>query len=121
MEHKRIQTIGKIFFMAAAVLMYYFLTEEIRVGVFITYRHAFALLLFAASFIAFLYKPNVARIIVSCKATIVYCLPLAVIFLSSLFIWFANQVDTDVISRGLSSLFIYTCMLSSTLAAAAFL
>ena len=55
------------------------------------------------------------------KATVVFCLPLFVTVLASLLIWFVGQVDTSVISRGLSSTFIYTNMLSFTLAAVAFL
>ena len=43
MENKYIPVAGKIYFMAVAVLMYYFLTEVIQLGVFVTFRHAFAL------------------------------------------------------------------------------
>ncbi len=119
--NKLIQTTGKGYFMAVAVLMYYFLTEIINLGIFISYRHAFALVLFGSAFFAFLYRPNIARGVASVKSTLVYCLPLAVTILVSLFIWFVGQVDTSVIARGLSSVFVYTNMLSSTLAAVAFL
>ena len=121
MEHKYISKVGKAYFMAVAVLMYYFLTEVINFGLYITYRHVFALVLFASAFIVFLCKPNIARAAVSVKATAVYCVPMVVTLMISLFIWFVEQVDTSVISRGLSSSFVYTNMISFTLAAVAFL
>ena len=121
MENKYVSVVGKAYFMAVAVLMYYFLTEVINLGLFVTYRHAFALVLFASTFVVFLYKPNIARGVEAIKATLVYCLPLIITVIVSLFIWFVGQVDTSVISRGLSSLFIYNCMLSFTLASVAFL
>ena len=117
MENKFVQTACKIYFMAVAVLMYYFLTEIINLGLFVTYRHAFALVLFVSAFFAFLYKPNIARGISSLKATFVYCTPLITTVLVSLFIWFTRQVDTEVISRGLSGVLVYTNMISFTLAA----
>ena len=52
---------------------------------------------------------------------LVYCSPLIVSILASLFIWFEGQVDTAVISRGLSNIFVYTNMFSFTFAAVAFL
>ena len=121
MENGFVQTAFKVYFMAIAVLMYYFLTEVINLGLFVTYRHAFALVLFASAFLAFLYKPNIARGASSLKATFIYCTPLIVTILVSLFIWFMGQVDTAVISRGLSGAFVYNNMLSFTLAAVAFL
>ena len=121
MENKFVQTAFKVYFILVAVLMYYFLTEVINLGLFVTYRHAFALVLFASAFLAFLYKPNIARGASSLKATFIYCTPLIVTILVSLFIWFMGQVDTAVISRGLSGAFVYNNMLSFTLAAVAFL
>ena len=76
MEKKYVEVAGKAYFMAVAVLMYYFLNEVIQVGVFVTFRHAFALVLFASAFVAFLIKPNIARAVTSVKATLVYCIPL---------------------------------------------
>lgn len=121
MNKKYVEIAGKAYFMAVAVLMYYFITEVIQVGVFVTYRHAFALVLFASAFVAFLVKPNIARGITSVKATVVYCLPLFVTIAASLFIWYEGQAATDVISRGLSGAFIYNNMISFTLASVAFL
>ena len=121
MENKALKIAGKAYFVAVAVLMHYFLTETLSVGVLITYRHILALVLFASAFVFFLVKPNIARGAATLKPTFVYCMPMIVTVVASLFIWFMDQVDTDVISRGLSGVFIYTNMLSSTLAAVAFL
>ena len=121
MENKHIQTVVKVYFIAVAVLMYYFLTETINLGIFITFRHAFALVLFVSAFACFLFKPNIARGVSTLKATFVYCVPLIITILVSLFIWFVGQVDTAVISRGLSGAFVYNNMISFTLAAVAFL
>jgi len=120
-ENRFLQTVFKVYFMAAAVLMYYFLTEVINLGLFVTYRHAFALVLFASAFFAFLWKPNIARGVSSLKAAFVCCMPLLVTIVVSLFIWFMGQVNTEVISRGLSGVFVYNNMLSFTFAAVAFL
>ena len=121
MENRFVQTAFKVYFMAIAVLMYYFLTEVINLGLFITYRHAFALCLFASAFLVFLYKPNISRGASSLKEAFVYSTPLLVTIIVSLFIWFIVRVDTAVISRGLSGAFVYNNMLSFTLAAVAFL
>ena len=121
MEKKYITVAGKAYFMAIAVLMYYFLTEVIQLGLFVTYRHAFALVLSVSAFAVFLYKPNVARGVAAIKATLVYCTPLIITVVVSLAIWFIGQVDTSVIARGLSSTFIYNNMISFTLASVAFL
>lgn len=121
MENKLVSVSLKGYFIAVAVLMYYFLNETINLGLFVTYRHAFALVLFASALVVFLLKPNIARGATTLKATLVYCIPLIITILVSLFIWFVGQVDTEVISRGLSGEFVYNNMLSFTLAAVAFL
>lgn len=121
MENRAVQTAIKGYFIAVAVLMYYFLTEIINLGIFVTFRHAFALVLAGSAFLLFLVQPNIARGIVSVKMTLFFCTPLLVTFVVSLFIWFMGQVDVDVIARGLSGAFVYNNMLSFTLAAAAFL
>ena len=104
-----------------AVLMYYFLTEVIQIGLFVTFRHAFALVLCISAFAVFLYKPNVARGVAALKTTFVYCAPLLITVVASLFIWFVGQADTSIIARGLSATFIYNNMISFTLASVAFL
>jgi hypothetical protein len=121
MENKLVSVSLRGYFIAVAVLMYYFLNETINLGLFVTYRHAFALVLFASALVVFLLKPNIARGATTLKATLVYCIPLIITILVSLFIWFVEQVDTEVISRGLSGVFFYNNMLSFTLAAVAFL
>ena len=121
MENKIANTFLKGYFIIIAVLMYYFISQDINLGLFITYRHAFALVLFASAFLCFLFKPNIARAVSSLKSTFVYCMPLVITILVSLFIWFMGQVDTAVISRGLSSSFIYNNMFSFAFAGVAFL
>jgi len=121
MENKTAVRIRTVYFMAVAVMMYYFITEYIDLGIHITYRHAFALVLVALAMAEFLYVPNIARGLTALKSALVYSIPLAVTTLVSLFIWFVGTVDTQVISRGLSSSFIYANMLSFALAAGAFL
>ena len=121
MENKVVQTVIRVYFVAVAVLMYYFLTETINLGVFVTFRHAFAILLAASAIVLFLIQPNIARGVASLKATMVYCIPLVVTILVSLYIWFEGQVDVAVIARGLSGAFIFNNMISFTLAAVAFL
>lgn len=121
MENKYVQFAIKAYFMAVAVMMYYFLTEVINLGIFVTFRHAFALVLAASVILVFLFKPNIARGVVSFKDAMVYCIPLLITILASLFIWFVGKVDVTVIARGLSGAFVYNNMLSFTLAAVAFL
>ena len=121
MENKLYEKVLKGYFIAVAVLMYYFITQTINLGLFITFRHAFALVLFVSALLCFLIKPNIARGTATIKATFVYSSPLLITIIVSLFIWFVGQVDTSVISRGLSSSFIYNNMISFTLCAVAFL
>lgn len=121
MGNKFFTTVGKVYFMAVAVLMYYFLTEIINLGVFVTYRHAFALVLTASAILVFLYKPNIARGASSVVSALVYAAPLIVTLVVSLFIWFMGKVDVSIIARGLSGALIYTNIMSFTLAAVAFL
>ncbi len=121
MENKVVTTALKGYFIAVAVLMYYFLSETINLGIFVTYRHVFALVLVASAFLCFLFKPNIARGVSTLKSAFVYFSPLIVTILASLFIWFMGQVDIVVISRGLSGAFVYNNMISFTLAAVSFL
>jgi len=121
MENRILDKIQGFYFLIVGVLMYYFITEVINLGIFITYRHAFALTLTFSALICFLIKPNIARGITAAKSAIVYSLPLLVTIVVSLFIWFVGQAGTDVIARGLSGAFVYTNMISFSFAAAAFL
>ncbi len=121
MENKILEKFKVFYFMVIAVMMYYFLNEYIDLGLHITYRHAFALLFAGSSMLMFLYKPDIARGVTSFKAALVYSVPLLVTTFVSLFIWFVNKVDVGVISRGLSSSFVYTNMLSFALCAGGFL
>ena len=121
MENKIIEKAKMFYFMVVSVMMYYFLNEYIDIGLHITYRHAFALVLFASATLLFLLKPNIARGVTAFKEACFYSIPLAVTTIVSLFIWFMGTVDTGVISRGLSSSFVYANMLSFALGAGALL
>ena len=121
MEHSFSDKVKTFYFLAVAMPMYYFLSEVLNLGVFVTYRHVFALALAASAMVSFLAKPNIARGVTAVKAALVYSVPLLVTLVASLFIWFVSQVETAVMARGLSGAFIYTNMLSFALAAAAFL
>ena len=121
MENKMLKRTISFYFMIVAVMMYYFLNEYIDVGLHITYRHAFALVLFFSVTLLFMYKPNIARGFTAFKDACMYSIPLAVTTVVSLFIWFMQTVDVSVISRGLSGSFIYMNMLSFALGAGAML
>ncbi len=121
MENKILEKAKVFYFMAVAIMMYYFLNEYIDIGLHITYRHAFALVLFFSATLLFFYKPDIARGVTAFKEACIYSIPLLVTTVVSLFIWFMETVDVGVISRGLSSSFIYANMLSFALGAGALL
>ena len=121
MENKILDKVRIFYFMVVAVVMYYFLNEYIDLGLHVTYRHAFALVLFGSATLLFLYKPNIARGVIAFKDACIFSLPLLVTTVVSLFIWFTKTVDVGVISRGLSTTFVYANMFSSALAAGAML
>ena len=121
MENKILEKAKVFYFMVVAVMMYYFLNEYIDIGLHVTYRHAFALVLFASATVLFLYKPDIAKGFTVFKEACVYSIPLLVTTVVSLFIWFVETVDVGVISRGFSSSFIYANMLSFALGAGALL
>lgn len=121
MENKILKKAKELYFIVVAIMMYYFINEYIDVGLQVTYRHAFALVLVFSAFLLFLYKPDIARGFSVFKDACIYSTPLLVTTVVSLFIWFMDTVDTGVISRGLSSSYIYTNMLSCALGAGALL
>lgn len=121
MENKIIDKVKEFYFMIVAVMMYYFLNEYIDIGLHITFRHAFALVLAFSGICLFLYKPNIARGFTAFKDAIVYSIPFVVTIVVSLFIWFMETVDVGVISRGLSGSIVYANMLSFALAGGAML
>jgi len=120
-ESKILEKAKMIYFLIVAVMMYYFLNEYLDVGLHVTYRHVFALVLFFSAIVIFMFKPNLSRGVTSFCDAVVYSAPLFVITAVSLFVWFVGTVDIGVISRGLSSTYIYTNMLSSALGAGALL
>ena len=121
MENKILEKAKDFYFIVVAVMMYYFLNEYIDVGLHITYRHAFALVLFFSAALLFMFKPNIARGVTAFREACIYSIPLLVTTVASLFVWFMETVDVDVMSRGLSSSFIYMNMLSFALGAGALL
>ncbi len=121
MENKILEKVKAFYFVVVAVMMYYFLNEYIDLGLHVTYRHAFALVLACSAVLLFLYKPNIARGVTAFKEACVYSIPLAVTTVVSLFIWSVETVDVGVMSRGLSSSFVYANMLSFALGAGALL
>ena len=121
MENKILEKAKVFYFIVVAVMMHYFLNEYIDLGLHVTYRHAFALVLTCSAIFLFLLKPNIARGITAFKDACVYSVPLGVTTVVSLFVWFVQTVDVGVISRGLSSTLIYVNMLSFALAAGAML
>lgn len=121
MENKILEKGKEFYFIVVTVMMYYFLNEYINLGLFVTYRHALTLVLAFSAIVMFLYKPDIARGITAFKDACVYSIPLLVTTVVSLFIWFMGTVQVDVISRGLSSSFIYTNMLSFALGSGALL
>ena len=121
MENKILERAKEFYFMIMAVMMYYFLNEYIDIGLYITYRHAFAVVLFGSAALLFLYKPDVARGLTAFCDACVYSVPLLVTTVVSLFIWFAGTADVGVISRGLSGSFVYMNMFSFALGAGALL
>jgi len=120
-ENKVLKITKAFYFMVVAVMMYYFLNEYIDIGLHVTYRHAFALVLACSAILLFLYQPNIARGVTAFKDACIYSIPLGITTVVSLFVWFMETVQTDVISRGLSSSFIYANMLSFALGAGALL
>ena len=121
MENKILEKAKVFYFMVVAVMMYYFINEYIDVGLHITYRHAFALVLFGSATLMFLYKPNIARGVTAFSDACIYSIPLLITTVVSLFIWFMGTAPISVISRGLSSSFVYANMLSMALGAGAML
>ena len=121
MENKILEKAKVFYFMVVAVMMYYFLNEHLELGLHITYRHAFALVLVASGVLCFLYKPNIARGFTAFKDACIFSIPLGVTTVVSLFVWFMETVDIGVISRGLSTSFIFANMLSAALAGGAML
>ena len=121
MEKHVWEKVQAVWFIALATLMYYFLSETLDLGIFVTYRHVFAILIVFSGVVSFLIRPDLARGAVALRGALLYSLPLLVTLAVSLFIWFMDQVDVDVISRGLSGAFVFTNMLSFALAAATML
>ena len=59
MENKILEKAKTYYFLVVAVMMYYFLTEQLELGLYIAYRHVFALVLFVSAMILFHYRTSV--------------------------------------------------------------
>ena len=77
MENKILEKAKKLYFIAVAVAMYYFLNEYFDLGLHVTHRHAFALVLAFSAILLFMIKPNIARGVTVFKEACVYSTPLA--------------------------------------------
>ena len=120
-ERSAAEKIKTVYFIALAVLMYYFLTEAVVIGVAFTYRHLFAIAIVISGFVCFLARPDIGRFSVSVKSALVYSVPLLVEVTVSLLVWLVDKSDFKAIARGLSMQFFFNNMLSFALAAAVFL
>lgn len=120
-ERSAAEKIKTVYFIALAVLMYYFLTEAVVIGVAFTYRHLFAIAIVISGFVCFLARPDIGRFSVSVKSALVYSIPLLVEVTVSLLVWLVDKSDFKAIARGLSMQFFFNNMLSFALAAAVFL
>ena len=78
MENKMADYAKTFYFMVVAVMMYYFLDAYIDVGLHVTFRHAFALVLFGSALLMFLYQPDIPKGFTAFKNACVYSIPLAV-------------------------------------------
>lgn len=106
-----------VFFMALAVMMYASLEKNLELAVYIKYKHVFALLIIAAGFLCFLFRPEIGRFVISVKDAFAYSLPLWVMTTISLLIWLINRSDPQAIMRGISYYYVFTNMFSAALAA----
>lgn len=122
MTEKVASVVLKVYFTAVAFMMYYFLTEAAYIGgIGVTYRHLFALLLVVSAFVYFLISPDIARGAVSVKGALVYAVPLLVVLVASMLVWFVDKSSPTTIQRGISGCLFYTNWLSCALAAGALL
>lgn len=110
-----------VYFMALACIMYYCLDGWLELRVYVTYRHALALLIIVSACVCFLVKPNVARMVTAFKSCMAFSAPTFVFLVVSLFIWCYNRETPSVIARGLSSNFFFISHFASVFAAGAFL
>ena len=121
LEHKTGEAVKTVYFIAAATLMYYFLNQVIQLSIYVTFRHAFALLIVASAFVCFLIRPDLPRAAAAVKAGVVLSIPLLVMTTASLLLWCVERTDFDLISRGLSYNIIYFNQATAAFAAVSFL
>ena len=120
-EKKVEKKIASLYFVSLGAIMYYCLDGYIDLGVYITYRHALALLLIFSAFCCFLVRPNIGRMVTAFKSCMAFSAPTFVFLIFSMFIWAYNREAPAVIARGLSSNFFFINHFASVFAAGAFL
>ena len=121
LEQKTVGAVGTVYFIALATMMYYFLTQILYLPVYVTFRHAFALLIVASAFVCFLIRPDLPRAAAAVKAGVVLSVPLLVMVTASLLLWCVERTDFDLISRGLSYHIIFFNQATAAFAAVSFL
>ena len=121
LEQKTGGAVQRVYFIALATMMYYFLTQVIQLPIYVTFRHAFALLIVASAFVCFLIRPDLPRAAAAVKAGVVLSIPLLVMLTASLLVWCVERTDFDMISRGLSYNILFFNQATAAFAAVSFL
>ena len=115
LEKKAEKKIAAVYFVSLGAIMYFCLDGYIDLGVYITYRHALALLLVFSAFCAFLVRPDVARMAAAFKDCLAFCAPTFVFLVFSLFIWAHNREDPAIIARDCPRIFSLSTILPLSL------
>lgn len=115
------QKVQTVYFVAVATLMYYFIDSVLQLSIYISFHHAFALLLILSAFVCFLVRPRLVRAAEAVRAGLVLSVPLLVMVTVSLLIWSVERTAPDLIFRGLSYYLILSNQASGIFAAMAFL
>lgn len=115
---EKVQT---VYFVAVATLMYYFIDSVLQLSIYISFHHAFSLLLILSAFVCFLVRPRLVRAAEAVRSGLVLSVPLLVMLTVSLLIWSVERTAPDMIFRGLSYYLILSNQASGIFAAMAFL
>lgn len=120
-EVKVREKVQAVYFIALAVLMYYFLEQVITIPYTIPVRQIFVLLILFSGLVCFLIRPNLSRGYVAIKDALVMSAPFGVMFTVSLLIWFMERVSTVELYRAFWNYSLYVNQVFAALAAAVFL
>lgn len=121
MQNSIAQKVIGIYFMALAIMMYYFLNSVLEFGLSITHRHLFALIIIFSGILYFLARPNLARASVAVKSSLVISVPMFVMVTASMLVWVVEKSELHVITRGISYYFIFMNFFHAALAGAVLL